>query len=407
MFLNTFRSLKNRNYALWFSGALVSNVGTWMQRTAQDWLVLTELTDHNASAVGLTMALQFGPQILCLPWTGAVADYFDRKKLLFFTQAIMGLQAAILAALTLSGTVELWHVYVLAFMLGCTTAFDAPARHTFAADLAGDKDLPNAVALNSASFNAARMVGPAVAGISIAAIGTGWSFFANAISFLAILAGLAMVDDSALPRRDRSKKLRGGLADGMRYIWQRDDLRTNIVMMFFIGTFGFNFPIYISTISVKAFSAGASTYGILTSCLAVGTVTGALLTAAREKPGMIHLVFGAAGFGTASLTATLMPGPISFGLALVALGVFAMTITTTSTAMIQLSTEPSMRGRVIAIRMAISMGGTPIGAPIAGFIADQFGPRWSMGLAVLAGYAALGFALAHMARQKRLPQPRL
>ena len=402
--LSTFRSLKNRNYALWFSGSLASNIGTWMQRTAQDWLVLTELTDHNASAVGITMALQFGPQLLCLPWSGAAADYFDRKKLLMVTQATMGMLAGILAVLTLTGLVELWHVYLLAFLLGCTAAFDAPARQAFAYDLVGEKDLSNAVALNSASFNSARMIGPAVAGVAIVAIGTGWSFLANALSFLAILASLTLVDDSMLGKRERSTKLRGGLADGLRYVWQRDGLRTNVLMMFFIGTFGFNFPIFISTMAVTTFGAGAGEFGLLTSCLAAGTVTGALIAASRLESSFRHLVAGAALFSITCLAAAMMPSELAFGAALVLVGIAAMTMNTASMTLIQLSTGSDVRGRVMAIRMAVSMGGTPIGAPIAGYLADHLGPRWSMGLAVGAGLVALALGLSYMARQRRALQ---
>ncbi len=188
--LGVFRSLRSHNYRLWFVGALVSNIGTWMQRTAQDWLVLTELTHQNASAVGAVMALQFGPQLLLLPWTGFAADHFDQRRLLIATQAAMGVLALGLGILTIAGVVTLWHVYIFAFLFGCAAAFDAPVRQTFVAELVGDESLPNAIALNSTSFNAARMVGPAVAGVTIAAIGTGWAFIINGASFAAVLISL-------------------------------------------------------------------------------------------------------------------------------------------------------------------------------------------------------------------------
>jgi MFS family permease len=183
-----FRSLRIFNYRVWAAGALISNIGTWMQRTAQDWLVLTQLTHHNASAVGIVMALQFGPQMLLLPWTGFAADYFNQRKMLMFTQATMGALAIVLGIMTVAGVVQLWHVYVFAFLFGCVSAFDAPVRQTFVAELVGDADLSNAVALNSTSFNAARMVGPAIAGLTIASVGTGWAFIVNGISFIADLA---------------------------------------------------------------------------------------------------------------------------------------------------------------------------------------------------------------------------
>src|ERR1700759_1177852 len=186
-----FRSLRNFNYRVWAAGALLSNIGTWMQRAAQDWLVLTQLTQHSASAVGIVMALQFGPQLLMLPWSGYAADHFNQRKLLMATQATMGGLALILGLLTVTGSAQLWHVYVFAFLFGCSAAFDAPVRQTFVAELVGDADLPNAIALNSPSFNAARMIGPAIAGIVIASVGTGWAFLLNAASFMAVLISLS------------------------------------------------------------------------------------------------------------------------------------------------------------------------------------------------------------------------
>ncbi len=223
----TFRSLRGFNYRTWAIGALVSNVGTWMQRTAQDWLVLTELTKHNASAVGTVMALQFGPQVLLLPWTGLAADRRDLRKLLFATQATMGALATLLGLLTVTGMVRLWHVYVFAFLLGCATAFDAPARHAFVTELVEERDLPNAVALNSTSFNAARLIGPAAAGILIALVGTGWVFVLNGASFVAVLASLVVLRSGELRPRDLSRGPRGGLVAGFLYVWRRPDLRTS------------------------------------------------------------------------------------------------------------------------------------------------------------------------------------
>ena len=191
--MSTFRSLRTYNYRLWAGGALVSNIGTWMQRTAQDWLVLTQLTDHNATAVGIVMALQFGPQVLLLPLTGFAADHFDRRKLLLATQGAMGVLALSLGLLTVSGLVQLWQVYIFAFLLGCVAAFDAPARQTFVSDLVNESELANAVALNSTSFNAARMIGPAVAGMLIAVVGTGWVFLINAVSYIAVIASLRLL----------------------------------------------------------------------------------------------------------------------------------------------------------------------------------------------------------------------
>jgi MFS family permease len=396
----TFRSLDNFNYRVWAGGALVSNVGTWMQRTAQDWLVLTQLTNHNATAVGVVMALQFGPQLLLLPLTGFAADHLDRRKLLLATQAAMGALALALGILTVTGIVKLWQVDVFAFLFGCVTAFDSPARQTFVSELVGEADLSNAVALNSTSFNAARMIGPAIAGVLIAAVGTGWAFLLNGASFVAVLCSLGLLRD--LPHSSRAIRTRGSLVEGFRYVWKRPDLRAILVMLFFIGTFGLNFPIFISTMAVTVFHAGAGEYGLLTSIMAIGTIAGALLAAGREKPDVVVLLAGAALFGVGCALAAVMPNYTLFGLTLVIIGVAALTFTNATNSLMQLSTTPVMRGRVMAIRLAIALGCTPIGAPIVGWVADRFGPRWALGVGAASGFAAAIVAIYYLARYHHL-----
>jgi MFS family permease len=285
------------NYRLWAAGALVSNVGTWMQRTAQDWLVLTQLTHHSASAVGTVMALQFGPQLLLLPWAGFAADHYNQRKLLIVTQAAMGVLALALGLLTVTGVVQLWHVYVFAFLSGCASAFDGPVRQTFVAELVGDEDLPNGVALNSTSFNAAQMIGPAAAGLVIASIDSGWAFLVNGASFAAVLGSLFLVRVSELHTTARADRTRGGLTEGFRYVRSRPDLKAILVMLFLIGTFGLNFPIFISTMAVSVFHADARGYGLLSSIMAIGTIAGALFAAGRDRPPrFMALLIGAATF---------------------------------------------------------------------------------------------------------------
>ena len=399
---NTFRSLRIFNYRVWAGGAIVSNVGTWMQRIGQDWLVLTHLTHHNATAVGIVMALQFGPHLLLLPLTGFAADHFDRRKLLLATQALMGALAFALGILTITGLVQLWHVYVFAFLFGCVTAFDSPARQTFVSELVREDDLSNAVALNSTSFNAARMIGPAIAGVMIAAVGSGWVFLINGASFVAVLCSLGFLRTRELHRNERALRTRGSFAQGFRYVWTRPDLKAVFLMLFLIGTFGFNFPIFISTMTVTVFHVGAGKYGFLMSMMAVGTVAGALLAARREKPHMTLLLGSAGVFGFGCALAAIMPNYGLFGLALVVVGLSALTFANGTNSLAQLSTEPVMRGRVMAIRLAIALGCTPIGAPIVGWVADTFGPRWAIGVGATSGFAAAVVALHYLATHRRL-----
>jgi len=398
-----FRSLSNFNYRLWSIGALVSNVGTWMQRTAQDWLVLTELTHHNASAVGTVMALQFGPQLLLLPWTGWAADRFDQRRLMMVTQAAMGLLALVLGIMTITGIVELWHVYVFAFLFGCASAFDAPVRQTFVAQLVGDADLPNAVALNSTSFNAARMIGPAAAGLLIAGVGTGWAFIVNGLSYAAVLASLTWLRKDELHAHPRAPGSAGarGMLDGLRYVGKRPDLLALLGMLFLIATFGLNFPIFIGTMAVSVFHTDARGYSLLSSTMAVGSVVGALLAARRERLQFSALVVGAGVFGVGCALAAVSPGYLWFAAALALTGVAALTFTNTSNSLLQLSTEPAMRGRVMALRLGIALGTTPIGAPIVGWVADHAGPRWALGVAAASGFAALAVGMRFLASTTR------
>ncbi|MEW5301808.1 MAG: hypothetical protein WDW36_004644 [Sanguina aurantia] len=373
-----------------------------MQRTAQDWIVLTQLTHHNATAVGVVMGLQFGPQLLLLPLTGFAADHMDRRKLLIGTQVAMGLLALGLGLLTVTGMVQLWHVYVFAFLLGCAAAFDAPARQTFVSELVGEADLSNAVALNSTSFNAARMIGPAVAGMLIAGVGTGWVFLINAASYAAVITSLTFLKVEQLHRNARAARARGSLLEGFRYVWKRPDLKAVLLMLAFIGTFGLNFPIFISTMSVRTFQAGPGEYGLLTSTMAIGSVIGALLAARREQP-RLALLFGASAvFATGLALAALMPTAWLFGLALIIVGVSAQTFTTTVISTVQMTTAPAMRGRVIAIALAIAMGGTPIGAPIVGWVADTCGPRWGLVVGAASGVASALVYVRYLVRYRQL-----
>ncbi|WP_307045027.1 MFS transporter [Agromyces ramosus] len=384
-----FRSLAHRNYRIWFIGALVSNVGAWMQATAQNWVVLTELTDNDAFAVGITMALQFAPQLLLVPITGLIADRFDRRKILMVTQSALMLLGLALGLLLILGHAELWHLYGFALALGLVNAVDNPARQTFVSDLVSSSDMSNAVALNSASFNTARMIGPAVAGFLIVLVGSGWVFVINAVTFLGVLIALAMLRGRQLQRMPRAPRARGQFVAGFRYVSRRPDLMIVFVIVFLIGAFGMNFPIFSSTMAVE-FGRGAGEYGLLSSILAIGSLTGALLAARRERARMRIIILASGFFGVAALTAAFMPTYWTFAASTMLIGFAAVTLLTTANGYVQTTTEPELRGRVMALYMAILVGGTPIGAPVVGAVADGMGPRWALGLAaVVAAVAAL------------------
>ncbi|MBG6183273.1 MFS family permease [Arthrobacter sp. CAN_A214] len=386
--MSTFRSFGIRNYRLWFIGAMVSNIGTWMQRTAQDWLVYDILTEQDASALGIVLALQLGPQLLIAPWAGLVADIVDRRKLLILTQLLMAALGVGLGLMVLADAAELWHVYAFALALGVVSAFDAPARQAFVSELVRDDYLPNAVALNSASFNGARLVGPAAAGLLTAGVGPGWVFLINAVTFGAMVYVLLAIRSSELRAQPKAPPGRGRIRAGFRYVLNRPDLMVVMLAIFIVGTFGLNFAVYIAAMARTEFGQGAGVFGLLSSVMAVGSVAGALLSARRAKP-RLRFIFGAsAAFGLACAGAAVAPTLWIFGLALIPVGLFALTLMTSANAYVQTTTEPVMRGRVMALYFAIFLGGTPLGAPVVGWVSDAFGPRWSLGVAAAAGLIA-------------------
>lgn len=393
-----FRALRIFNFRVWTAGALVSNVGTWMQRVAQDWIVLTQLTHHDATAIGIVTGLQFAPQLLLLPWSGLAADRFNQRRLLMLTQASMGVLATALGILTISGYVRLWQVYVFAFVFGAAAALDAPVRQTFVGELVGDEYLPNAVALNSTSFVAGQMIGPAVAGLVIAKIGTGWAFLLNGLSFGAVLLSVYLLRVQELRTKSRASRAPGGFIEGIRYVWARPDLRSILVMLFLIGAFGMNFPLFISTMAVNVFHTNARGFGLLSSIMAIGTMGGALLAAGRDKPRFGSLLLGSGVFGIGCTLAAFSPGYWWFAAALAMIGVAVLTFTTETNSIMQLSTTPTMRGRVMATRAGVALGGASIGAPIVGWVANRFGPRWPLGIGAVSAFLAVLIAARMMAK---------
>ncbi|MFC5725024.1 MFS transporter [Streptomyces gamaensis] len=391
----TFSSLRIRNYRLFATGQVVSNTGTWMQRIAQDWLVLS-LTGSSA-AVGITTALQFLPMLLFGLYGGVIADRCPKRRLLVFTQGAMGLTGLALAVLTLSGHVQVWHVYLTALALGLVTVVDNPARQAFVVEMVGPDDLRNAVSLNSANFQSARLVGPAVAGVLITAVGSGWAFLLNGLSFVAPIVGLLLMRTSELHEADTAPRAKGQLREGLRYVAGRPDLIWPIILVGFIGTFGFNFPIWLTAFVDDVFHAGAGTYGLFNTLLAVGSLAGALLSARRRATRQRVLIGAALVFGLLEITAALAPAFWVFVLLLVPIGMCGLTINVTANSGIQLGTDAAMRGRVMSLYMMVFVGGTPLGAPLVGWITDAYGARVGFlagGAVSLLAATGVGLALA-------------
>ena len=375
---------------------MVSNTGTWMQRVAQDWLVLV-LTAGSGAALGITTGLQFLPVLLLSPYAGVVADRFPKRRLLQVTQLTMAAASLLLGVLTLTGVVQVWMVYAIAFVFGIGSAFDAPARQSFVSEMVGPDDLTNAVGLNSATFNLARIVGPALAGLLIGALGggawaTGWVILANALSYGAVVWQLQHMDTALLRSPKPSRRVPGQLVEGVRYVRSQPKMLMILVLVFFAGTFGMNFQITSALMATQVFGKGAGEFGILGSAMAVGSLAGALLAARRTRIRLRLLLVAATGFGLAEIVAGVMPTYLTYALMCPLIGLCTLTLLNSANATMQLESAPALRGRVMALYMTIVMGGTPIGSPIIGWVGEHLGARWTL---VLGGLLVwLGVALA-------------
>jgi MFS family permease len=383
----TFRALRIRNYRLYALGGLVSNTGTWMQRVAQDWLVL-QLHHGSAAeastALGLTTGLQFLPILLFSPYAGLVADRMSKRRLLQLTQAAMGAASLVLAVLALTDVVTTPMVFALAFAFGIGSAFDVPARQSFVSEMVGPDDLTNAVGLNSASFNLARVIGPAVSGVMIAALGsgvraTGLVILLNGLSYLAVIAALQVMRAQELTPVARAPRGKGMIRDGIRYVRGRPDLMLIMCAAFFAGTFGMNFQMTSALMATQVYDKGPGEYGFLGTTLAVGSLTGALLGARREgRPRQRLVVLAGLAFGSVEIALGLMPSYLTFALVTPVLGLCLLTMLNAANTTVQLSVSPAMRGRVMALYMMVVMGGTPLGAPVVGWVGATFGARWTL-----------------------------
>jgi MFS family permease len=367
--------LQVRNYRLYFLGQIVSTTGTWMQSVAQVWLVL-RLT-HSGLALGITTGLQFLPILLLGPWGGVVADRFDKRKVLIATQAADAVLALTLGVLTLTGVVELWMVYGLALGLGLVTVVDNPTRQSFVAEMVGPGDLQNGIGLNSAVFTFTRILGPALAGALILTVGLAVCFLVNALSFLAVIAGLVAMRPSELYRHERPPRRKGQVREGLRYVWNTPRLRWPLVLMAVVYTMSFNFSVLLPLLARFAFGGGAALYAQLLSAMGAGSLIGALVMANRRRASSRVLAWAGIGLGAAMVAAAYAPTTaVAFGV-LAGLGFASMVFMATGNTMMQVATAPSMRGRVMAVYAMVFLGSTPIGGPLMGWLAERAGPRFA------------------------------
>jgi MFS family permease len=373
-----------------------------MQRVAQDWLVL-ELTHGSGTALGITTGLQFLPQLLFSLWGGVIADRYSKRRILFATQAAMGALALILGVLALTGAVAIWQVYLLAFVLGMVAVVDSPTRQTFVAEMVGRTGMANAIALNSAAFNLGRITGPAVAGLVISTVGTPAAFLVNAASFGAVLVGLKLMRPSELHRVERAPRAPGQLREALAYVRARPNLWVTLALVFFVATFGMNFQVTTALMSRGVFHTGAGAFGLASTMYAVGALGGALLAARRARPGMRLLLTTALAFGVLEVAAGLMPAFWSFLALLVPTGLALLMFTTTANATTQLGTTYAVRGRVMGLYMLVFLGGAPLGSPLVGWAAEQFGARMSLIAGGLVSVLAAVVAALLLARAREVP----
>jgi MFS family permease len=373
-----FAPLTSRGYRTYLTGQSLANIGTWMQSIAQDWLVL-DLT-HSSTAVGVTMALQFLPMLAFGACTGVVADRLPRRRILLTTQTLNAVTTGTLAVITIAGAVRPAAVYAFALASGLIFAFDGPARQAFATEVAPGGQLRAAIAMNAAVFQATRLIGPAIASLLIASVGTGWVFAVNAACYVGPTIGLLRLRPSDLTPAPAAPRERGAVRTAARYLRGRPDILWTIFLVGMLGTFGLNFPIVLTAMAKSTFHGSAGTYGLFNIVLAIGSASGALLAGAAAHPRRRVLVLCAAGFGLAQAAAAIAPGMAVFLTLLVAMGFLNLAFQSMANASVQLAVDPELRGRVMGLYMLAFIGGTPIGAPIIGALTNHFGARTGMAI---------------------------
>ena len=396
------RSFRHRNYQILFPANAVSNIGSWAQRIAQDWLVL-ELT-NSGTYLGLVTALQFAPVLLFSLHGGALADRFNKRKVLIATNIAGGLSSAVLGILVMTGVVELWHVFLLAFALGVSTAIDGPVRQSFTNEVVGHEDLPNAVSLNSANFNAGRLIGPAVSGFLIAAFGTGPSFLFNAFSYLFVILALTQLNEKAFFTTEKSTSMTN-VREGIAYVRARPDLYVVMAMVFFIATFGLNFQIFNALMATKVFGKGPASYGLLGTFIAIGSLSGALISARLEGfRKTLFVVRAGIVFSIVVIILSLMPTYLAYAFWLPVCGLAALTTLITANSIVQVNTDPAIRGRVMGLYLLIFMGGTPFGSPLIGVMSELIGTRETIAACGAISFTATTIIYAKYRNRVGLPQ---
>ncbi|MDR7279621.1 MFS transporter [Catenuloplanes atrovinosus] len=411
----TFRSLTVRNYRLFATGQLVKLVGVWMMFTAQDWLVL-DLSGNSGSALGIVTALQFLPVLLLTLYAGKLADRYDKRRILIASNAAYALLAIVFAILVAAGVVELWHVFVFAGLLGVANAIETPVRQSFISELVGLTLLPNALSLSAATFNVARVSGPALAGVAIAGLGVGPVFLiSTALGVAPVFAYLRMHVPALIRAAAPGTRAKGGVLDGLRYVWTRGDLLLVIVVMAVVAMIGFNFPVTLAVLAKVSFHAGAAWFGLLTTALALGALGGALAGSARTgRPSVYTVLLPGVAFAVLEILVGFAPTFWAAAILLVPTGFFMIFFAQAANQRVQLGTDGAYRGRVMALYVLVFLGTTPIGAPIAGAWAEWFGPAVSIALSgaisLVAALAALIWQLRRSGERLRItlrPLPRL
>ena len=401
----TFQSMHVRNFRLFFFGQMVSQCGTWMQTIALGWLVL-HLSHNSGFAVGLVIALQFIPTLLFGVWGGVIADRFDKRKVLMFTQVAMAAVAVLLAVIDISGVVQLWMIYVIVFLYGFALAVDNPTRQSFVPELVEPAELPNAIGLSSAIFQLARILGPALAGVLIVAVGTGICFALNAVSFVFIVGALLMMRTGDLHRGAPTPRDKGQIREGLRYVWRTPELRSTLLLTLIVGTFAINSPVVLPLLAKITFDGNAAVYSWMTIAMGAGALVGALAVANRGETGGNLLFLTGMGFGVAICVASLAPTLGIFIGLLLLVGAGQISFLATCNSLIQLTADPGMRGRVMAVYTITLLGSTPIGGPLVGWVSQEFGPRWGLaigGIATIIG--VLFFGTAFVRARRRSPRP--